>query len=141
MVGSYFRNKWAWAVAVFFILGISLSRLYLAVHFPFDTVLGLLIGFLLLWVVNRAWNPVAQWAQKQALGKQIFSALAGSLMLIFVGGFVAWIFRDWTMPTAWLQNAARAGGEAPHPYSMSGIISSAGTLFGLFAGLAWINQY
>jgi hypothetical protein len=45
------------------------------------------------------------------------------------------------MPTAWLQNAARAGGEAPHPFSLSGIISSAGTLFGLFAGLAWIDQY
>ena len=141
MVGSYFRNKWAWAVAIFFILGISLSRLYLAVHFPHDTVLGLLIGFFLLWAVNRAWNPVAAWTQKQSLGKQIFSALAGSLTLIFVSAFVAWIFRDWTMPTAWLQNAARAGGEAPHPFSLSGIISSAGTLFGLFAGLAWIDQY
>ena len=141
MVGTYFRSKWAWAVAIFFILGISLSRLYLAVHFPIDTVLGLLIGFLLLWVVNRAWAPVSLWAQKQTLGKQIFSALACSLALIFTGAFVAWIFRDWVMPTAWLQNAARAGGEAPHPYSMGGIISSAGTLFGLFAGLAWTNQY
>jgi len=141
MAGSYFRNKWAWVVAVFFILGISLSRLYLAVHFPFDTVLGLLIGFLLLWVVNRVWIPISLWAQKQTPGKQILSALTGSLALLFVGIFVAWIFRDWTMPTVWLQNAARAGGEVPHPYSINGLISSAGTLFGLFAGLAWVNQY
>ncbi|MCP4139016.1 MAG: phosphatase PAP2 family protein [Chloroflexi bacterium] len=141
MVGSYFKTKWAWVVAIFFILGISLSRLYLAVHFPVDTVLGLVVGFLLLWVVNRAWNPVSVWAQKESLSKQIFFALAGSLALIFMAAFVAWIFRDWAMPTAWLQNAARAGGEAPHPYSLSGIISSAGTLFGLFAGLAWINQH
>ncbi len=141
MVGGYFRTKWAWVAAIFFILGISLSRLYLAVHFPVDTVLGLVVGFLLLWVVNRAWNPVSVWAQKESLSKQTFFALAGSLALIFMAAFVAWIFRDWTMPTAWLQNAARAGGEAPHPYSLSGIISSAGTLFGLFAGLAWISQH
>ena len=140
MVGTYFRKGWVWAVSIFFILGISLSRLYLAVHFPLDTVVGLLVGFLLLWGVNRAWEPIGTWAKKQTLSKQILSALAGSLALLVVGGFVAWILRDWTMPIAWVQNAARAGGEAPDPLSMSGLVTSSATLFGLFAGLAWIEQ-
>ena len=141
MVGSYFRKGWVWAISIFFILGISLSRLYLAVHFPLDTIVGLLVGFLLLWGVNRAWEPVGVWTKKQTLSKQILSALAGSLILLFVGGFVAWMLKDWTMPVAWVQNAARAGGEAPDPLSMSGLVTSSATLFGLFAGLAWIGQH
>ena len=141
MVGTYFRKGWVWAVSIFIILGISLSRLYLAVHFPLDTIVGLLVGFLLLWGVNRAWEPIGAWAKKQTLSKQILSALAGSLALLLVGGFVAWMLRDWTMPVAWMQNAARAGGEAPDPLSMKGLVTSSATLFGLFAGLAWIEQH
>ena len=141
MIGSYFQKKWVWGVTIFFILGISLSRLYLAVHFPLDTVLGLIIGFLLLWAVNRAWEPVKEWAQKQTLSKQIFTALAGSLALLFIGTFVAWMFRDWTLPPAWAQAATRAGGEAPHPFSIKSLITSTGTLFGLIAGLAWIETH
>jgi len=140
MVGSYFRKGWVWALSIFLILGISLSRLYLAVHFPFDTIIGLLIGFVLLVSVNRAWEPVAVWAKKQTLSKQILAAFTGSLALLLVGGFVAWMLKDWTMPAVWMQNAARAGGEAPDPLSMSGLVTSSATLFGLFAGLAWIEK-
>ena len=136
MVGTYFRKNWVWAVSIFIILGISLSRLHLAIHFPLDTVVGLLLGFILLVSVNRAWNPVGAWAKEQPLTKQIFAALVGSLLLLFVGVFVAWIFRDWTLPAAWEQAASRAGDEILHPYSIGGLISSAATLFGLLAGLA-----
>ena len=140
MVGSYFRKKWVWILSLFFILGISLSRLYLAVHFPLDTVLGLLIGLLLLLTVNRAWTPVSAWAKEQSLLKLILISLVGTLTMLFLGVFIAWIFRDWAMPVEWMQNAARAGGEAPHPFSISGLVSTSATLFGLFAGVAWIEQ-
>ncbi len=139
MVGNYFRKGWVWVLSVFLILGISLSRLYLAVHFPLDTILGLVVGFALLVSVNRIWEPVAIWAGKQTLSTQILAAFAGSLTLLLAGGFVAWMLRDWTMPVAWVQNAARAGGEVPDPLSMSGLVTSSATLFGLFAGLAWIE--
>ena len=141
MVGSYFRKGWVWALAIFLILGISLSRLYLAVHFPFDTIVGLLVGFILLVSMNHVWDSVGAWAKKQTLAKQILTAFSGSLILLLVGGFVAWMLRDWTMPIAWMQNAARAGGEAPNPLSVSGLLSSSATLFGLFAGLAWIEKH
>ena len=140
MVGTYFKKSWVWAVSIILILGISLSRLYLAVHFPLDTALGLLVGFILLIIVNRAWTPIAEWAKKQNLSKQLSTAFLGSLILLFVGGFVAWMLRDWTLPVAWMQNAARAGGEAPDPLSINSLIASAATLFGLLAGLAWIEK-
>ncbi len=136
---SYLRKAWVWAIAIFVILGISLSRLYLAVHFPFDTLVGWLIGILLLVSFNRAWEPVSVWAQKQSMGKQIGAAFFASILLLLVGLFVASTLKDWTLPVAWEQNAARAGGEMPDPVSLSGLITSSATLFGILAGVAWIT--
>lgn len=136
---AYLRKKWIWAISLLLIAGISLSRLYLAVHFPIDTVVGLLLGFLLLVGILDFWEPVSHWAEGKSLSTQILAAFLGSLALIFFAGMAAWAFRDWQMPAGWIQNAGRAGGEAPHPFALGGIISSAATLFGIFAGLAWIN--
>ncbi len=137
--GSYVRKTWVWILVIFVILGISLSRLYLAVHFPFDTLIGWIIGIILLVSFNRAWEPVAAWAKELGLAKQILAAFLASLVLLFAGVGVAAIFKDWSMPVVWLQNAARAGGEAPHPYSISGLIVSSATIFGLFSGVSWIE--
>jgi len=43
------RKLWVWFVAVFLILMIGLSRLYVGVHFPSDVVLGWIVGALTLW--------------------------------------------------------------------------------------------
>ncbi len=135
---SYLRKAWVWVIAIFVILGISLSRLYLAVHFPFDTLVGWVIGILLLVSFNRAWEPVSVWAQKQSLGKQIGAAFFASILLLLVGLFVASTLKDWILPVVWEQNAARAGGEMPDPVSLRGLITSSATLFGILAGVAWI---
>jgi membrane-associated phospholipid phosphatase len=42
------RRRWAWFVALFFILLMSLSRVYLGVHFLHDAVAGVLVGLLVL---------------------------------------------------------------------------------------------
>ncbi len=140
MVGTYYKKTSVWVLSIILILGISLSRLYLAVHYPLDTIFGLIIGFGLVIGLNRAWNPVSVWAKKQSFSKQVLAAFFGSLTMLIVGGFVAWIFRDWIMPVAWTQNAARASSEALNPYSISGLVTSSATLFGLLSGLAWIEK-
>ena len=83
--GSYARKFWVWIVVIITVLGISLSRLYLALHFPFDTVLGWLIAIILLVSFNRLWTPIGDWAQKQSLATQIGAALLLSLGILFVG--------------------------------------------------------
>ena len=141
VLGSYVRKTWVWIIVVIVILGISLSRLYLAVHFPLDTLMGWLIGIILLVSFNRSWEPVSVWAKKQSLGQQIGVAFLASMVMLFLGVGVKMIFGDWTLPVAWEQNAARAGGHAPDPFSISGLITSSATLFGLLAGVAWIAPY
>jgi len=140
MVGTYFHKKWVWVLAGILIFGISISRLYLAVHFPIDTLIGLLIGFFLLITVNRAWNPIAEWAKKETLNKQILTALLGSLAMLFLGSFVLWMLKDWALPVAWEQAAKRAGDEVINPLSIKGLITSTATLFGLLSGVAWIEK-
>ncbi len=138
--GSYMRKTWVWMLVIFVILGISLSRLYLAVHFPFDTLIGWIIGITLLLSFNYAWEPISIWAKKQSFAKQISAAFIASMVLLFAGIGIAAIFKNWEMPTAWLQNAAHAGGDAPDPFSISGLIVSSATIFGLFSGVAWIEK-
>ena len=138
LMGSYLRKAWVWVLVIFIILGISLSRLYLAVHFPFDTLMGWLIGIILLVSFNKLWNPVSDWAKKQSMATQIGSAFLAALVMLFVGVGVRTMLGDWTMPVAWEQNAAQAGGHAPDPLSLSGLVTSSATIFGLLTGLAWI---
>ena len=44
------------------------------------------------------------------------------------------------MPTLWVENALRAGDELPEPLALSGILTTAGTLFGMLSGLAWMDS-
>lgn len=137
--GTYARKAWVWVVVVFVVLGISLSRTYLAVHFPFDTLMGWLIGIVLLVTFNRLWEPVGAWAQQQNMVKQIGAAFTASMVMLLIGAGVKMLLGDWTVPVAWEQNAARAGGELIDPLSLSGLVTSSATLFGLLAGVAWIT--
>ena len=136
--GTYARKAWVWAVVVVVVLGISLSRTYLAVHFPFDTLMGWLIGIVLLVTFNRLWEPVSAWAKKQGRAKQIGAAFSASMVMLLLGAGVKMLLGDWTVPVAWEQNAARAGGELIDPLSLSGLVTSSATLFGLLSGVAWI---
>jgi membrane-associated phospholipid phosphatase len=135
---TYARKVWVWVIVIFVVLGISLSRLYLAVHFPFDTLLGWLLGLSLLVLFNAWWEPVASWAAKQSMAKQIGAAFVASMLMLLAGVGVRSLFGAWTMPTAWSQAATSATGHSPDPFALSGLVTSSATLFGLLAGVVWI---
>jgi membrane-associated phospholipid phosphatase len=133
IIAAYLRKWWAWLIAVLLILLIGLSRMYLGVHFPHDVLLGLLIGGVLLWLVLRYWDPVAAWAKKQSLGRQILAAFLASLVLFILPliPFVWLKITNWQPPQEWAAFATQA-------ISLQGASTSAGTFFGLLAGLAWL---
>jgi membrane-associated phospholipid phosphatase len=133
IVAAYLRKWWAWLVAVLLILMIGLSRLYLGVHFPHDVLLGLLVGGLLLWLVLRFWDPVVAWAKKKSPNQQIVAALLASLALFLLSviPFVWLKVTNWQPPQEWAAYATQA-------ISLEGASTTAGTFFGLMAGLAWL---
>jgi len=137
-MAGYLRKPWAWAAAIFLMLMIGLSRPLLGAHFFLDISVGWLVGSLLLWLFLRYWDGVVAWAREKSLVQQVTYAFLVSLGMLLIGGLIAFLNRDFTLPETWLANAARAGDELPAPVSMSGIITSAATLFGLLTGVAWI---
>jgi len=140
MLAARLGRRVFWVVAVFIIAMIGLSRLYLGVHFPHDVLLGWLLGSLVLWAVLRFWDRTAAWLKEQSLGRQVALAF-GASMLLLLSSLVPYLFlQSWSLPAEWLLNVQSAGvDELPHPITLDGILTTSGTLFGLFAGLAWIN--
>jgi membrane-associated phospholipid phosphatase len=131
------RKRWVWVVALIIVFLVGFSRLYLGVHFVHDVIAGWLIGGLLLWAVMRLWNSVAAWLKRKPLAQQIMIAFAVSLIFLAVGAWSVARLEGYVFPEAWKENALRAG-PLPDPVTLEGILTSAGSLFGLSAGAAWI---
>jgi hypothetical protein len=130
-------RRWAWMAAFVLAFFIGFSRLYLGMHFLHDVLLGWLIGLTLLFVFLRFWDPVAAWLKQKTLIQQVAIAFITSLLMIAVGLFFTVPLSAYVFPAEWTENALRAG-PLPDPVSVEGIFTSAGSLFGLAAGAAWI---
>ena len=82
---AYRVRHWAFTVlAVVIIVGISLSRIVLGVHFPEDVIGGWLIGLVLLGLFIAFAPRVGRWAERQTMAVQLVAAVGAPLVLIFV---------------------------------------------------------
>jgi membrane-associated phospholipid phosphatase len=135
MLAHQLRRWWAWVAAGFIILMISISRLYLGVHFPHDVIVGLVIGGLLLALVILLWRPVVGWVKKMNLPGQILATFLVCLALILLACIpYAWhLMTGWQPPESWAAFATQA-------VSLKGIFTTTGTLFGFMVGLAWLSK-
>lgn len=140
MLASQVRRPLVWGASIVLILMIGLSRLYLGVHFLHDVLLGWLLGALVLWLILWLWNPVTAWAQTKSIGQQVGLAFALSALMLIAGALAFGAIRNTPLPQAWVENALAAGAhELPDPITLNSVITSAATLFGLLAGLAWLR--
>jgi hypothetical protein len=130
-------KRWVWTIAAILVFLIGFSRLYLGVHFLHDVILGWIIGYAILFVFLRFWDPVADWLKVRTLGQQVLIAFLVSLVLIAMSLLSSIHLDGYVFPTAWAANALRSG-PLPAPASIEGIFTSAGSLFGMAAGAAWI---
>jgi membrane-associated phospholipid phosphatase len=137
IMASNVRKRWAWGAALTLAFLIGFSRWYLGMHFPHDVFLGWLLGGILLWAFMQFWDPVEAWLKQRTFGNQILIALIVSLIFIALGAVSVGRLDGYTFPEEWRHNALRAG-ELPAPVSIENSITSAGTLFGLAVGAAWI---
>jgi membrane-associated phospholipid phosphatase len=131
------HKRWAWVAAILLTFFIGFSRLYLGMHFLHDVMLGWLLGILLLFAFLRFWDPIVVWLKGKTMSQQVTVAFVVSLLMIAIG-FLSYIpLNAYVFPVEWTDNALRVG-PLPDPVSVEGILTSAGSLFGLAAGAAWI---
>jgi membrane-associated phospholipid phosphatase len=129
------RKRWATILLALLIFMISISRLYLGVHFPTDVLTGWLVGVLILLAFLRFEDPVGARLSKLGVPLQIGIAFLASIAIILFGLLAQALS---VAPLAeWVQTAAQQGIEID-ARSIEGVISSAGALFGLGAGGALI---
>lgn len=142
MIGAYFRKRWLWGLVILLVFLIGISRLYLAVHFPHDVLIGWLVGCLILWLFLMISRPIAAWIKQRAFFWQVMIILAFSLFLILFGVLAPLAVSNFELPVEWVNNAASAyPDENPiAPFDISGIVSNAGAFFGLAAGACWLRQ-
>ncbi len=124
------------AGALIFLIGIS--RLYLAVHFPLDVLLGWLLGSILLWGILALWLRLSTWVTQRSLIEQVLLGLVVPAVLILCSGLLASALSGFKIPLEWLSNASRAGEPLPAPLSIDGVLTDTGAMFGLALGLIWI---
>jgi membrane-associated phospholipid phosphatase len=138
---SLVRRPWAWGAAVFVIFMIGLSRLYLAAHFPHDVLAGWIAGSLVLLIFLRGWDAVAAWAKKKSPGEQVGWAFTLSMAMLASGAVALVSWNGWVLPADWTANARQAGANPlPGPVTLNGIVTFAAALFGMLAGLAWMDS-
>jgi len=137
LLASRVNGRWLWLAAFALTFLIGFSRLYLGVHFVHDVILGWLIGYIILFLFLRYWDPLAGWFTTKSLAQQMMVAFLISLIMIAVGAWSTARLDGYVFPEEWKDNARRVG-ALPDPISMENIITSAGSLFGLGAGAAWI---
>jgi membrane-associated phospholipid phosphatase len=138
MLGSYSRRPVAKIAAVFIILMIGISRLYLGVHYWSDVLAGWLIGFLILAIFMSLDRPISQWFSERPPFIAYLCAVAISVGLMAAGLFFKSNLSDWQIPNDWIQQSARIG--AINPISVADLFSGCGVFLGFSGGLCWLRS-
>lgn len=130
-----FKKRWATISAIVVIFLIGFSRLVMGVHFLSDVLLGWLLGGLLVWAFAKWGKDISHWLKTLSCGAQVGLVFSSSLLMILLALAARSIPIGWQMPEAWLTRA----GEVD-PLSPNGILTTAGTWFGMLAGFAWLRK-
>jgi membrane-associated phospholipid phosphatase len=79
-----FRKSWLWLIALFLMLLVPISRVYLGLHFPTDLLGGYLLGFSLLLLYQWLEPGVAVWLKSKGLTWQLSISLALPALMILL---------------------------------------------------------
>lgn len=141
LLAATFQQWWVRLISLSLIFLIGISRIYLAVHFPQDVILGWLIGFLLVWIFLRFEKQVALWFQHQTLPISILILFLASISMLLIGFLLRYLVAGWQMPLAWIENARLAfpDKEIINPLSTTGLLLTSGVFFGFSSGTLWLS--
>lgn len=115
------KRGWLWALGIILILGIGLSRMYLAVHFPHDVLVGWLLGGLVLYGYSKLEKKVSDWAKRSSTAMLLGVSLACSAAILLLGWLVLAAIAGSPDPERWREFATLAR-RPDHYFTLSGFI-------------------
>jgi membrane-associated phospholipid phosphatase len=133
---AWLEGNRARAALIFLIFLIGLSRVFLAVHFPSDVLVGWFLGGAILIVFLFLERSFLDRLRNASLGVQILTAALASLLLLGIGTLAYTGTAARGVPDLWFEGARQALPYAPAitPHELDGIVASSGTLFGVGLG-------
>lgn len=134
-------TRLAWLAALLLTFLISLSRVYLGVHFPTDILAAWLIGGVLLWAFLRWERAGGDWLARQSLSRQASLAFLASVIPPLLSLVTLTIVMTVPLPPDWVRNARAAPDAVFDPYSLNDIWAAGGAFFGLAVGWAWTLRH
>jgi len=140
MLAIHARRARAFIAALFLILLIGISRIYLHAHYAIDVVAGWAFGSLILLSFIFLEQPVSNWLSRQGSVKQILVSLTASLCLPALYALALASLHGWQMPADWSTNALAATGTAIDPFSPENILEASGMIFGIALGYVMLAQ-
>ncbi len=127
------RQRWLWIVACLVVFLISLSRLYLGVHFPTDVLGGWLISLIAISLFAAGEPLVLPWLKKQSHASLIAIGFVISIVMILIGELVLALIASSPDPASWAQFSTQA--RLPDQY-----ITLSGVFFGAVAGYVFMLE-
>lgn len=124
-------------ICIFMILMISLSRLYLGVHYLIDVLGALFFGFLVLWLVTLVEKPVCKWVNKTNPWVIFLSAVVLALIILSLGILFQSFLLDWEIPDSWIALSSRTG-KTINPVSLDDLFSYVGLWTGFITGVCFL---
>lgn len=129
------KKRWAWLLAVILILCVSVSRLYLGVHFAGDVLGGWIIGAIVLLAFLRLEPRVTAWLKPKSIAFQVGAVFALSMGLLGLAALMAASISGVSDPASW----AALGGPID-PRNPQDIATLLGLVFGAGAGYALMRR-
>lgn len=129
-LAAWVRRWWAWLLAIAYIGLMSISRVYLGVHFPQDAVGGLVIGGLVLLAFALWQHQFATSYSKRTLGRRMFVVVLIPLVLATVYIAVMLFIGAPDLTVQWANAIPLAEVE-----SMEGVATGLGALLGFAIGI------
>ncbi len=139
LIAATLKRGWVTALVVFVVFMIGLSRIYLGVHMYIDVLAGWTIGLLVLWAFLKLEGKVSAWFKSKSFGVKVGTVFLLTILLTLIGAGIVAANGQYTLPHDWVVNAHNAHPEEDiNPFSLDGLISKTGALFGLAVGAFWL---